>query len=51
MPTGRHYIDSEPADNREQSSNNWQSIGKIVARQIAEEVARRVRKKHGGSDG
>jgi len=51
MPTDRHYIDSEPADNREQPKSNWQSIGEIVARQVAEEVARRVRKKHGGLDG
>lgn len=45
MPVARHYTDSAPADNPEQPENTWRTIGEVIARDIAPEIARRVREK------
>ena len=40
-----HYTDSASANNLEHHKNTWRSIGEIIAREIAPDVARLVREK------
>ena len=42
------YTDSASADNPQDVAPNWQSIGKVLAREVAPEVARLVRERQEG---